>query len=545
MWRCVLSLSIPLALAAQASWAFEVPTNQDKPPAGKDYPYRPACRQLQSRPSSVEGWNAWGPVIEGAHQSWYGLESGNGAPLTALDAAGLCVLDGVVVPWGNPSEVHSESVQTPLETRHQQLTDIEAPKSSGDDDGGLLWVGLLLILGGAWHTSRDDSEPDFEPRYTYASPFPQPSAEQALPALQSASAAVSQHPEPFGGSAFSAPPTVTVSAVEAPSSACNQPYDFAALLAHRLKPTLITANPRKGKGMIVAHAGRIAKQKSNVSVWLVQPKYVEKEKEYWSFANQVFGFMAEDYAGATAKAKTDLTNKISEFIGQWRKQGVGKTILIFDELSMMQKVFNQWYKTELTAQIAVEMSSGETCGRAFWGVTQSSQCGDIGISGGERSMFDLLVIESDDTQAHLGAIRKSYPDIPEPDSKLYKMSGSPKNTVAYHNALGDWHPMIAYSEFRTPSNTVEQSSMLNSTSSTADRTPELHAGQYSEPKAESGEDPSSIVRFAPPNLVKEVISGLALDRTESEIIKDVLGYKSERYQLGRQVLDEFKSVYGM
>lgn len=80
------------------------PTNiyQLRSPAGHpDIPYRPSCFQIEPQQGSVEGWIAWGPVINGQHQNWLGLPQNLDIAQVydTLDAYGLCVKGGDEVPF--------------------------------------------------------------------------------------------------------------------------------------------------------------------------------------------------------------------------------------------------------------------------------------------------------------------------------------------------------------------------------------------------------------------------------------------------------------
>lgn len=81
-----------------------IPALQQTSPAGHpDLPYLPLCTQLEARPGGVEGWNAWGPVINKEHQNWHGIPTSWDVTqaYADLEAWGYCTTnsDGIPVPF--------------------------------------------------------------------------------------------------------------------------------------------------------------------------------------------------------------------------------------------------------------------------------------------------------------------------------------------------------------------------------------------------------------------------------------------------------------
>lgn len=130
--------------------------------------------------------------------------------------------------------------------------------------------------------------------------------------LQNAPAVVgvdmpTEQPEPVQGQFVRAP-----AGVPAP----EKYIDISAVLAQRLRPTLITGNPRIGKGIAVAHAIRHIKRAKECPVWLIQPKYHPKEHAYWEPCDRVMGFMLEDYLQPDQDIDT-LCQELAQFIFEW------------------------------------------------------------------------------------------------------------------------------------------------------------------------------------------------------------------------------------
>lgn len=572
-----MKLSLSLSLAALVMWPAVaiagIPETQNEPPAGKDVPYTPACWQLEARPGEAPGWNGWGPIINGDHQKWLGLphDWDIHSVYQELEAWGLCVKDGAGVPWEPIPEPEPEPLEestaapgaadepvegdepkeelTPLERNHQRLT------QGGDEPEGDGVVGLAVvavILGAAWTMKDDGPEVEAAPRRPQVL-----SQDELIQVVQPLPVATPEPihqpaPEPVAVPAMApAPPMAPAprqpSPVQSPGAAIAPPLDFSEVLASRVRPTLITSNPRKGKGMVVAYGWRRAKVQHGASVWLIQPKYVPQEFGYWEGVDQCFGFMAEDYLSATQKKKDELCGEIIQFIHAWRKESHRPSILIFDELSLMKAVFKSWYEAHLVPQILTEMSSGETDRRAFWGITQSPLSKDIGLSGGNRAPFDLLVLEAKEDNEHLQSICRSYAGVPAPgDEAIYERSYSPKKTIAYHSAVGDWHPMFAYQELRS-----QGSGFMNVHAGSPPEPIDMGEGSQVQVQVQGSGSPSEPAPLMPgepePQIVDRVLSLKSEGLTQDQIIEAVWGAKkggSHAYKEARSLYQFIIETYG-
>ncbi len=305
----------------------------------------------------------------------------------------------------------------------------------------------------------------------------------------------------------------------------------AALLAARLRPTLISANPRVGKGLTVAHAYRQAQAKHGAVVWVIQPKYHPKEHGYWKHADNVLGFMADSLE--TQEQIDDICEQMQKFIFAWRQLPQRPKVLIIDELAMMKTAFKSWYDNFLKSQLTMELSSGETDERALWAMTQSSLVGDIGVSGGMRATFDLLTIQTPSSQSHLESLRKSDTSIPPiADEALFERSFSPKKAVFYHSEIKEWLPMVAYEVPEVME--VAGSGRGSSGSSfgakdTADSLPLTSHFQES-------------AYGLPIGLILTVSNALSEGMSRTKIVEEVMGYKGRKFQEGADLFDRIKSI---
>lgn len=305
----------------------------------------------------------------------------------------------------------------------------------------------------------------------------------------------------------------------------------AAILAARMRPTLISANPRVGKGLTVAHAYRQAQVKQGAVVWVIQPKYHPKEHGYWEQADNVLGFMADSLE--SKEDIDDICEQMQRFIFAWRQLPQRPKVLIIDELAMMKTAFKAWYDGFLKSQLTMELSSGETDDRALWAITQSSLVGDIGVSGGMRATFDLLTIQTPSSQSHLESLRKSDTSIPPiEDEVIFERSFSPKQAVFYHSEIKEWLPMVAY-EVPELSSASITGGITRGNHGTAVDTAESVTNRTEFQKASQGPDLPLIIA---------VTNALAQGMSRSKVIKEVLGYQGHKYQEGCDLFDRIKSI---
>ena len=326
--------------------------------------------------------------------------------------------------------------------------------------------------------------------------------------------------------------------IKAPAGvpAPNKYIDVSAVVAQRLRPTLITGNPRIGKGIVVAHAIRhVKRSQPDAPVWLIQPKYHRKERAYWEPCDRVMGFMLEDYLSGDEDVDA-LCKELSAFIHEWRKQSERPTLLVIDELSLIKGILPKWYKEFLIPQLITEMSSGETDDRALWGITQSPLAEDIGMSGGNRAPFDLLAIENPDSQEHLHSLARSYRGVSLPEDDLvYRQSLSPKKAIFYHSARQEWLPMLPYA---VPGGCNESSEPLQGGVTPVTQDSVGNVGIQGEGQLQ----PVTQVTRYTIHQVLRVQSAVTEGMPESEIVKDVLGYKGRNYDEGKAILNEIQSI---
>ena len=234
------------------------------------------------------------------------------------------------------------------------------------------------------------------------------------------------------------------SALVATGSNTKRPMDIAKYMAMNPKPTLVSAVPRSGKGVVIAQMWREFKQLNPGGiVWVIQPKPHPNELGYWEGVDNFWGEMIEEALG-TASEISRISKELTNFVNEWRRQPQRPKMLIIDEGVKIQSVLSSWYSSFLKPTVQVEASSGETDERFLYVVSQSPLVKDIGISTGNRASLQFLHIDKPGAEECLSVMRGSFNSIPEPEDGLYALSESPKQAIFYHTAIGEWHPMPAY-----------------------------------------------------------------------------------------------------
>jgi hypothetical protein len=215
--------------------------------------------------------------------------------------------------------------------------------------------------------------------------------------------------------------------------------DVAQVIAHELRPLIISARPRVGKGILTAQAIAYAKQLHGASVWVIQPKPAPEELGYWKQADRFLGFYLEEYEVDDPTIAEQLTT----FIKEWRASPHRPRILLIDELAKVKAMQPTWYKKFLIPQLVVEGSSGETDKRFLWLLTVSPLVGDLGISGGDRSTFDLITLQTVASRDHRESFKKSVSSLEAlPSDDDFKKS--PVGTLVFHSAIGLWAAVPSY-----------------------------------------------------------------------------------------------------
>lgn len=213
-----------------------------------------------------------------------------------------------------------------------------------------------------------------------------------------------------------------------------QVVDLPRAMGQSLHPTIISAKPRVGKGMIVQAAWRHAKKAHpGLTVWVLDPKPHPTETAYWQGVDRYWGRMVEDFPQNDETLATELT----EFIHEWRAQGDRPTLLIIDELVKLEAILPKWYKDFLISTMKVEASSGETDQRYLWAIAQSPQVKDLGLTGGSRAVFDFLTLQRADSIDHAERVKASISAIKTIPS-IDEFASIPSGVAFWHSRANRW-----------------------------------------------------------------------------------------------------------
>ena len=539
-----------------------IPPNQQRPPATfEQYPYRPACEQLSAVPGGTPDWLAWGPVIDGQHQSWRGVRAATPTHqiYTQLATVGICVEGGAVVPLSlSESAAIAPSTASKPKSLLQQRAEAakNRTQSSEGGGGGALFVLLLLAAGGYWVYWRDQKNDEFGPLVSLAALPPTRHRDSAQPPRHSE---VAPHP------------------AAAPVVDSPVPRNPAQLMAQRQRSTLVTAKPRVGKSLSIANAWP-AVQQQGTHVWTLQPKYCDSEAHYWDGADHLFGFMLENWqtppdssveVDLTAQIDSDsygrlrqrtepldkdqLAKALTDYLLAWRHDPAPNKLLIVDELRALKEVLPDWYNSFFAPFMVVEMSSGETAGRLVWVISQSPNCRDIGFSGGDRSMFDLFALETPESSQHYNALRQSYRGLPAADDTLYARSQSPKQAIFYHSALDDWAPMTRLPKGRAaPADTVQHSgsSQLTDPCPATSQTSAVSAAvsrgspHYSRAEVELL-NRISVSVSCPYNVLVAALDAVKRGEAKTHVVEQVLEMGGRRFKQGAAIYEQMKTAISL
>ena len=215
--------------------------------------------------------------------------------------------------------------------------------------------------------------------------------------------------------------------------------DVAQVIAQNLKPLILTARPRVGKGIFTAQTIAYAKQTHGAAVWVLQPKPTPSELGYWKQADRFLGVYLEDYEIDDPA----IAERLTAFFRDWRAAPARPNILVIDELVKIQAMQPTWYKKFLLPQCLVEASSGETDHRFLWLLTVSPLVSDLGLTGGNRSAFDLMTLQTSESKEHAQSVKKSLSTLQSvPTDDHFKIS--PVGILVFHSAFGKWAAVPSY-----------------------------------------------------------------------------------------------------
>ena len=382
--RTLLSLTLPLALLLAAATVpalaqtVNIPQNQQRSPAGLEtFPYRPACEQLTAAPGGSAEWLAWGPMVNGEHQTWHGLKAATATNeiYQHLAAAGLCVEGGVVVPLsiadGSIAAAPAEATKrSPMEENIERLRN--APKNREDGDGSGGATAFFLLFGATYLgytryvdqqekkrlNEEDNAQPVHPPR-PRAEGFSSTNIPDRVSPEDLVSVQLGHQPHP-------AAPAKKRTALEV---LCASPFVSRAFYGFQ----------RSGKTNLVANAANRLKKTRGIETFVLNlSSFGTEDAAYWKDFCGVFG----DLLAANPEAAEALIKKAIALVDEFMAHPT-PAILVCDEWTFMGAKHGEHSDllTPLVKGLASKItgfaSSGMKRRKALWAISPTIVAGEL------------------------------------------------------------------------------------------------------------------------------------------------------------------------
>ena len=381
--KTLLSLSIPLALAATVAapavaQTGNIPPNQQRAPAGLDFPYRPACSQLSAVPGGSPDWLAWGPMINGEHQTWRGMKASTPTNeiYRQLAAVGLCVEGGVIVPLSMADGAAATAIlpadakkvrRSPMEENIERLRNAPENREDGDGSGATLF---FILFGAAYlgYTRYiDQQEKKRLEDGDRTQPAPRPRAEgfgsTNIPDRVSPEALISaqlgQQPRP-------AVPAKKRTALEV---LCASPFVSRAFYGFQ----------RSGKTSLVVNAANELKETRSITTFVLNlSSFGVEDASYWKDYRGVFG----DLLAASPEAAEALIKQAISLVDEFMAHPT-PAILVCDEWTFMGAKHGEHSDVlaplvkGLASKITGFASSGMKRRKALWAISPTIVAGEL------------------------------------------------------------------------------------------------------------------------------------------------------------------------
>ncbi|MGL5063461.1 MAG: hypothetical protein ACRC62_26055 [Microcoleus sp.] len=243
-----------------------------------------------------------------------------------------------------------------------------------------------------------------------------------------------------------------IAAAPSMSSAAIEPRDIATDLGNNPQSALIFGTPGAGKGMNISNAIRAFRAKyPNVKIMMVDPKGDPKERGYWE--SQVDIFESKPILKTHPRSAAEW---MLECIDDFRRMDSPK-LLIWDELYATVTVLKSQHSprapkdeepfpclTDFQSFLATHLSLGPSSGVWVWGMSQSANLTDLGLTSGGLSTTRIIALVSPD---NTGAIEGLYATkaITAPKGGMETieslMQASPVGRACYDGKTKRWYPM--------------------------------------------------------------------------------------------------------
>ena len=227
------------------------------------------------------------------------------------------------------------------------------------------------------------------------------------------------------------------------------PRDIATDLGNNPQSALIFGTPGAGKGMNISNAIRTLRAKlPNVTVMMVDPKGDKKEIGYWQSQVDIFESRALLKSSPRSSAEWMLrcVEKFSQIDGPkllvWDELFASITVLKGQNVPKGEDAFP--CLTDFQQFISLNLSLGPSSGIWVWGMSQSANLSDLGLTSGGLSTTRIIALVSpDNTGAVEGYLATKAITAPKGgmDTIDRLMKESPVGRACYDGKTKRWYPM--------------------------------------------------------------------------------------------------------
>lgn len=246
------------------------------------------------------------------------------------------------------------------------------------------------------------------------------------------------------GVAAAAPSMSVVNGVETIA-----PRDIATDLGKNPQSALIFGTPGAGKGMNISNAIRTLRAKyPKLTIMMVDPKGNPAERGYWQ--NQVDIFeskpILKTHPRSAAEWMLDCSDKFRSLDGPklliWDELYATITILKSQHIGTGKEAFP--CLTDFQVFLSTHLSLGPSEGIWVWGMSQSANLSDLGLTSGGLSTTRIIALVSPD---NVGAVEGylATKAITAPKGGMDEidrlMDSSPVGRACYDGKTKKWYPM--------------------------------------------------------------------------------------------------------
>lgn len=226
------------------------------------------------------------------------------------------------------------------------------------------------------------------------------------------------------------------------------PRDIATDLGNNPQSALIFGTPGAGKGMTISNAIRTLRAKlPAVTVMMVDPKGDKKERGYWE--SQVDIFESRALLKSSPRSSAEWMMRCVE-----KFQNIdGPKLLVWDELFASITVLKGQNVpkgedafpclTDFQQFISLNLSLGPSSGTWVWGMSQSANLSDLGLtSGGLSTTRIIALISPDNVGAVEGYLATKAITAPKGGMETLDrlMEESPVGRACYDGKTKRWYP---------------------------------------------------------------------------------------------------------